>query len=151
MAGVVILIFVVIWLLTPNPKTSPIAFANVEGIVTLDGKPFPGAVVVFHPEASNGTFRSYRGQTQADEKGHYSIAIDEINYWNHKMLGVAIGPNKVTIGNPTNPIGQPIPGKVDPKQLDQQVPDRYKDLKSTPLKYSIHPGSQTIDLSLSSQ
>jgi hypothetical protein len=93
---------------------------TVEGTVTLDGKPLPGAIVMFQPQ---GKGRASFGQT--DEQGeYYLVYVDDVE-------GALPGKHTVTIST-----------------YPEKVPARYN--KKTELVRDVVVGSNTFDFPLKS-
>ena len=111
--------------------------ASVEGLVTLDGDPVPAGVISFVP-ASGGP----PGYARSDESGKYEV-------FTGSEVGIPSGEYAVTVVAREKPeethteLGSPNPGK-------QITPPWYKSTQSSPLSFSVEPGSNDIDLVLSS-
>ena len=74
--------------------------SQVEGVVTVDGKPIPNALVTFKPKHSG---KNSFGRT--DTGGHYSLV------YSSELSGAEIGEHDVTISN------KPFPGTEKPAVL----------------------------------
>ena len=103
--------------------------AEVEGTVTVDGKPVSNLAVAFIPDGG----RPSLGIT--DESGHY-----QLSYFRGET-GAVLGPHKVMIT--TNQETAPPPGYRDP------IPVQYN-LKST-LTAEVQDGENVIDFELESK
>jgi len=123
-------------------------FAEVEGVVSLKGKPLPDVEIVFSPMTERGT----KGPTAAcvtDSQGRYRLKCERAG-----RTGAPVGTHRVVIRD----IGAvpPPPGieildekgqQYQPKPL--RVPDRYTDLLKTPFQnVEVHSGKQTLDYDL---
>ncbi|EAQ80727.1 hypothetical protein DSM3645_11941 [Blastopirellula marina DSM 3645] len=84
---------------------------EVEGTITLDGQPLPGATVLFVP----GKSRPSGGRT--DENGHYEL------HYTDRQKGARIGLNRVQITTAQGPSetadGQPIAA------IAERIPAQY--------------------------
>jgi hypothetical protein len=120
-------------------------FAEVEGVVSLKGKPLPEVEIVFAPMTEKGT----TGPTAAcvtDAQGRYRLKCERAG-----RTGALVGTHRVVIRD----IGAipPPPGleildekgrPYQPKPL--RVPDRYTDLLKTPFQdVEVHAGKQALD------
>lgn len=99
----------------------------VTGVVTLDGRPLPDAVVLFTPE---GPGRTSVGQTDAE--GRYRLA------YLRDILGANHGPHVVRIMTATEDNGR-----------RERLPPRYH--RRTQLSAEVLPGDNTIDFSLTAK
>ena len=112
--------------------------ASVEGIVTLDGNPVPAGVISFVPAGGGPP-----GYARSDESGRYEV-------YTGSEIGIPSGEYSVTVVAREKPeqthteLGSPNPGK-------QVTPQWYKSSKSSPLSFAVEPGSNDIDLQLSSE
>jgi hypothetical protein len=93
-------------------------YAPVSGVVTLDGKPYPKAVVSFQPVATEGNLNPGRGSSAyTDENGRFVLMCDnEIN-------GAVVGKHLVRIMTRGNEVvGQdPTVGSDDKTPLRPQL------------------------------
>ncbi|MFN5532968.1 MAG: hypothetical protein ACK5F7_20500 [Planctomycetaceae bacterium] len=76
---------------------------QVEGVVTMDGKPLPGVIVVFKPEKG----RPATGQTDAE--GKYKLT------YRAGVPGAKTGPNTVSMEYPIGGSGPAISAKYSTK------------------------------------
>lgn len=112
---------------------------TVRGTVTMDGKPLPGAKVIFNPKEG----RPSVGTT--DREGKY-----ELDY-TADIQGAKIGSHTIRIVTAE----EEIPGKegvIDEKSnsYDQEkIPAKYN-VKST-LREEVAPGENTLDFALTSE
>jgi len=98
---------------------------EVSGLVTIDGKPLPGVMVIFRPETGRSAMAT------ADAEGNY-----ELQYLDG-VPGCKLGPNKVTFAwPPDTPDAVPLPEKYSGK-LGFDV--------------EVKPGSNTIHLVMESK
>lgn len=107
--------------------------SSVSGKVTLDGEPLKSGTVVFYPAAGSGA--AAYGSVQAD--GSYTLDTGASG-------GLAAGEYVVTVVATTGP----QPGFLFGKML---TPERYGNVKTTDLKFTVKKGGNKIDLPLSSK
>ncbi|MBA2117050.1 carboxypeptidase-like regulatory domain-containing protein [Bremerella alba] len=111
----------------------------VQGIVTLDGKPLPGASVTFQPQPST-MGQTARGRT--DETGRYTLKV-------RSKESIVAGEYRVevkVVNEITNQQGMVVGEKEDPKL---KIARRYND--KTELTADVQPGQNNefnFDVSL---
>jgi hypothetical protein len=107
-------------------------FGEVEGTVTIDGKPAEGVMVYFVPELQDGSAgpTSWGG---TDPTGHYTLAC-----MNQNQRGASVGRHRVVCNEPERLSG----GK------GSRVPERYRSPATTPLRFDVREGKQTLNLEL---
>lgn len=106
---------------------------RVDGLVTLDGQPLPGAVVQFFPAGSEGRTAA----TTTDANGRYAMEVSP-----HPMRAV-IRAQKV--------VGQVKDGESMVDAVTELVPERYRNPGSVLLKVEPQAGSvTTADFALTS-
>jgi hypothetical protein len=118
---------------------------TVEGTLTLDGTPVPGARVEFVPDVSPDT-KAPSSSAVTDDKGYYRLTRDD-----NQKLGAVVGSHRVVIypgrtqsGNDRDDPG----GRAAPaKQI--KVPLTYMNLNQTPLRIEVKQEQKTYDLRLS--
>jgi hypothetical protein len=115
-------------------------YGEVEGTVTLDGKPAAGVEVTFFPvqEQAQG-LPVARGTTDSD--GKFTLATLD------GKKGAIAGPNRVVVNWPSRERGS---DREEPqKRPPFIIPLRYTAAADTPLLVEVQPGGpQTIDLEL---
>lgn len=99
----------------------------VKGTVTLDGKPFVGAIIVFSPEKG----RQSTGLT--DENGKY-----ELEYLHHSK-GAMLGQHTIGFAAPTG------------ETLAVPIPAKYAYGTETGLQEEVKEGDNTFNFSLTSK
>lgn len=111
---------------------------TVSGKLTLDGVPVAGADISFYPLSGGRT-----AVGASDDQGHYTLQ------YNSSTAGAKVGQNQVTITTFREAMvygGQgeqeDIPGRAE------EIPAKYASEK---LKVNVEPGSNTIDLTLTSE
>jgi hypothetical protein len=113
--------------------------AQVSGTVTLDGKPLDKGDIVFHP-ADSGT----PAYGSIDPEGKYSVKTGQ----GEGMLpGEYIVVVKVT--SEVTPVGGEV--AVVEKLPELLSPKKYAMKQTSPLKYTVTSGEQTIDIPLDSK
>jgi hypothetical protein len=123
----------------------------VKGVVRLDGKPVPEAVVNFHPvEVTKGN----GGFGLADASGSFSAKIRQ------GLWGLYPGSYKVTLSRRPLPAGTPENPKT-PQECEawerayqaapETFPTSYTDPATTPLSATIDGRQGTLELSVTSQ
>lgn len=107
--------------------------ARVEGVVTLDGQPLSGAMLMFFPTGAEGRTAA----VQADQDGRYRLVVSP-----HPMR-VVVSAQKV--------VRQVKDGDGMADVLEERVPARYSDASSRELSVEPVAGSvTTADFSLTS-
>ena len=120
----------------------------VEGIVTLDGVPVEGAEVIFYPMADTG--ESATGKT--DAAGHYTLSSMK----GAPGKGTTAGDYGVTVSKwVVEELAEPY---IDYAQdalvkfkSEEKMPTIYIEIKDSPLKATVAPGNNVIDLKLDSK
>jgi hypothetical protein len=128
-------------------------FAEVEGVITLDGKPLPEVQVVFVPDPFKGNVGN-NSLAVTDSEGRYRLfaARDERH-------GTVIGPHRVMIVDLTQVVdttsaGEPAkPGQSAASSSPGAKPRRfsgdYSDVARTPLQsVEVTSGAQTLNFDL---
>lgn len=113
-------------------------WGEVEGTVTLAGQPLANVRVQFLPEPSQENKNAPASTATTDEQGHYRLTCESAG-----RAGAVIGPHKVVLWDMNPQLfaeGQPAP--------PPRFPPKYAGLGSTPLKFEVRPGGQTINLKL---
>jgi hypothetical protein len=130
-------------------------FAEVEGTVTLDGKPLADVEVQFLPDPE----KSNPGPTASaytDAAGHYKLRCEKMS-----QDGAVLGPHRVCVIDITAiaPLGPPglappsLPGPatVSQKPKLSRVPAVYNDPTRTPFRdVEVKSGKQTLDFNVKS-
>lgn len=111
--------------------------SQVYGTVTLDGIPLERGVIAYYPKKEGPTAH---GVISTD--GEYSVMTGREN-------GIPPGEYDVTVvsnekPNTSQDNGPPSPGM-------KLTPEHLSDRKTTDLHYTVEPGNNQIDLSLTSQ
>jgi len=124
-------------------------FAEVSGVVLLDGKPMPDAIVQFIPELDKNT----NGPTSSgntDEEGHFRLKSDD----KYGKDGAVVGFHRVVVQDKRS-IALPRHMWTDrnkrPATPPPRISNRYGEALNTPLRQEVKAGSQTITLELTSK
>jgi hypothetical protein len=114
-------------------------FGTVEGTVRLKGKPVEGIYLEFTPDPDKGG-RGPSSQGTSGPDGRYTLKYADPKT---SAAGAVVGWHRVLaydLKRPTAAQGEaPKPSRVA---------DTYSQLGTTPLKFEVKPGSQTIDIDL---
>jgi hypothetical protein len=136
---------------------------KVEGVLTLDGKPFPGATVVFVPAEGNG--RSASGLSEEDGSfrlttfkpddgalpGEYKITVSFVEAEKSTETGDPMerdNKSKMAFFSKMSPEGR-AKEKAREQKARKPVPEVYTDLNRTPLRCTV-PVEGKVELSLRS-
>ncbi len=112
--------------------------SSVAGSVTLDGKPLPTGVIMLTPArsgpsaygaiAADGSYRLQTGAAKGLEPGEYIVTV---------------------AANEPPPAGSAGgEGRAAEAIRPLMTPPEYSDVKTSPLRITVKPGSQTVDLEL---
>lgn len=125
----------------PDPAT----FVSVKGLVTLDGKPLEGAMVVFFPQESK----------MGDGANAVTSASGEYELKTNGASGAVPGSYRVLISRLVDPFGKPViatpetpPANVGARE---SLPTRYSDYAMTILKIKVSTQAETFDFKLTSK
>jgi hypothetical protein len=105
--------------------------ASVEGLVTLDGRPLPGARITFHPDAAGPVA--------------YGVSLSDGSYrlkTGAKESGLEPGGYRVTV------FALEVVEDAEEKAGPLLTPDVYGDPAKTPLRVQVAPGVNQIPLPL---
>ena len=124
-------------------------FGDVEGLVTLDGKPLADVGVAFLPDptqvGSDSRSPSSTAVTDANGRFKLSYCLPSVNNATAPTRGdgAAVGWYKVIVDDAKMKREHgPPPGRV---------PAVYEDLLASNLRFEVKPGPQTINLELTSR
>jgi hypothetical protein len=130
----------------------PPTYGEVQGTVTLNGKPLDAVMVQFLPDPQKGT-KGARSTGMTDAEGHYTLTCDD------QHEGAVVGHHLVYVWDlqtvqtkyerehemeiKNNP-------KLAPKKPIRpiKIPTKYAPGSKTPMHLEVKPGEQTIDLVL---
>jgi hypothetical protein len=128
-------------------------FAEVEGQVTLDGKPLTDVEIVFMPDSTKGN-KGNSASAYPDADGRYRLQTPRDN-----RAGTVLGPHRVVVidlsaiaplggGAPPAPGGANAPATRSGAK-SRRFPQKYGDVADTPFKdVEIKSGKQTLDFDL---
>jgi hypothetical protein len=144
------LVFAVL-LTTVGCGSDYVPLAEVEGTVTLDGKPLEGAEVQFVPEPGKAVIAP-RSTGRTNEQGQFKLVCDD------GRSGAMLGEHRVAVMDlkaygdtpPSVEKGaryESADALPQPKFRFGQI---YSDLTRTPLRKEVKAGKQTIDVELKS-
>jgi len=112
--------------------------ASVHGIASLDNKPLTTGTVKFNPEQSGPS-----GYGIIDNNGAYSIMTG-------REEGLPAGSYVVTVVS--NELSKPNANPSLPPAIGKPItPVWYRDPSTSPLKYNVESGSNTIDLEMTTK
>ena len=110
---------------------------NASGIVTIEGKPLASGMVTFNPtipESAGG----HPGIASVDAAGRYQLGNAE--HGRAKLLRP--GEYVVTV------VAMEIDRSQGPPAPRLAIPDRYADFAESPLRITLSPGDNKVDLTL---
>jgi hypothetical protein len=115
-------------------------YGEVEGVVTVDGKPLSKAEVRFMPEPDGGS--NVRAVGYTDASGRYSLKLDG------GKPGIATGNYVVCVIDVMAKRPQSKQGKTQ-VVTQPRVAFEFGDTSQTPLRgYTVQEGKQTFDLAV---
>jgi hypothetical protein len=116
--------------------------AEVSGIVTLDGKPVPGATISFFPESEEGS-PSYGG---TDLNGMYNLMFTM------DKNGAMLGKHRVEIETHKISADEAAEMRAEGQEVPTQhvsIPKKYREPGA--LTAEVKPGANTIDFPLTTK
>jgi hypothetical protein len=134
-------------------------YGEVDGIVTLDGKPLANVEVVFLPDPEKGN-TGRRSVALTDNQGRFRLASDAgqdgapVGFCRVCINDLLAGPPGVAIPAPlaekgAEPAGEPNPAPQAANKSRSRFPSQYGSAAATPLRdIEIKPGSQSINLDI---
>ncbi len=116
----------------------------VSGTISLDGKPLPGAGIMFLPR---GDTRGNGAMAMSDPTGKYTLKTD------HGGPGAPEGEYAVTISKVVNRDGTPYVPNPDVAEAGERetLPGIYSDSMKTTLNANVPKGGNTINFDLKSK
>lgn len=121
-------------------------FAEVSGVVLLDGKPMSDALVEFLPDPHEGT-HGPRCSGITDGQGHFRLIRDD------ERPGAVVGFHRVLIQDVRTfpPPRNRHTGGKPPVMPPSRVSRRYGNASVTPLRQEVKPEAQTVTLEVKSR
>jgi hypothetical protein len=120
-------------------------FVEVSGVVKLDGKPMPDALVEFLPDPEKGT-HGPRASGKTDTEGRFRLVRDD------ERVGAVVGFHRVLIQDARTfpPTRRESGGKL-PVMPHSRISERYATASDTPLRQEVKAEPQNITLELASK
>lgn len=111
----------------------------VSGLVTLDGTPLPSGTVAYIPDQAG--------------PASYGVILNDGSYVVNtgREEGLPTGAYSVTVVSREGSIEDPSGRGLPPKAGKMITPPWYSNKRSSPLKIAVEPGSNQINLELSSE
>ena len=122
----------VVFVLAPGCGSKGPPLGDVEGTITLDGKPLSGATVEFQPDSGAPSYG------ESDANGSYEL------YFTVRRTGALLGPHTVRIitgGEITNEEGITV-------RVPERLPEKYN--YSSELRRTVEKGENVFDFELRS-
>jgi hypothetical protein len=129
-------------------QSSPPPIVEVEGVVMLDGKPLPLALVQFYP-MHEGLSGLYIGSAVTDDQGRFKLTCNG-------QTGACACENKITITE--GPLPDDARGMSAASQLkaskylaalkNRPIPPKYANLVNSDLSVKVVPGTKEYNLDI---
>lgn len=141
-------------------KKQIVSTEMVEGIVTLDGTPVPGAVVTFTPAQANA---GAPATGMSDAQGKYTITAAGLGEGKSAASGAGTLPGEYLVGvvkdeSPKIPgsndpdYKMPEPGKTPPAPtVTHVVPQQFNDPQTSGIKVTVQAGKNDIPIKLTTK
>jgi len=132
-------------------KSRGLKVEYVEGVVTLDGQPVPGASVIFHPVTPGGLTEPAGGYTNAN--GVYKLSSTNGDPERGAVAGdyvVTVEKIEIIDPNMARSYDEQVMLPSLPITEKHIVAEVYRVPATTPLKFTVTPGRNKIDLELKS-
>ena len=113
--------------------------ASVYGVVSIEGNNLPRGTVAFYPKGGGSP-----GYGQVKSDGTYSVRTGRENGISSGEYAVTIAANEPPESLRSETGGPPLPGKPI-------TPLWYRSVDTSGLQYRVEPGSNEIDISLTSE
>lgn len=135
-------------LLLPGCSQSPPAIIPVEGVVTLNGKPLPNALVQFVPMLQ-GFGAEYIATGTTDDAGRFKLAC-------LGREGACAGENRVTVSDPPTPEeargqsgeAQKAASRFKAALKNRPIPEQYTIPGLSPLRVTVTAETKNCELKL---
>lgn len=112
--------------------------AEVEGVLLLDGKPLPQALVEFHPDGTKGPSSG----AETDSEGKFVLRYFQPGAAAHAG-GAVVGRHKVIVLD--------LKAAADSNGGRLRYSPVYTQLATTPLTVEVKPGKQTISVEVTAK
>lgn len=133
--------------LTAAGCSSKTPLASVSGVVMLDGKPMPEALVEFLPDSDKGTHGPVSGG-MTDAEGRFQLVCYE-----GKLPGAVVGRHRILVQDARSipqAVSDATPVKPPPPK-PSRIPTIYASVAETPLREEVKPGAQTVTVEVKSK
>jgi hypothetical protein len=140
-----VLLFALVLLAAAGCGSGP-QFTEVSGVVKLDGKPMPDALVEFLPDPDKST-HGPRASGKTDAEGRFRLVRDD------QQDGAVVGFHRVLIQDARTfpPTRREIAAGKSSVMPPSRISTRYATATDTPLRQEVKAGQQTITLELASK
>lgn len=118
-----------------------VPLGQVQGTLTFDGQPVSNVVVVFLLDSS-GPHAGIRSAGQCDGKGRFTLRCDT------GTAGGVIGDHRVIVEDLGLAEAPRAPDGTITRFPPRRFPAKYSDPLQTPLRATIRPGDQDIELKM---
>ena len=137
-----VLLFALVFLTGTACNSNP-QFVEVSGVVKLNGKPMPEALVEFLPDPAQGT-HGPRASGTTDGEGRFRLARDD------EQDGAVVGFHRVLIQDARTfpPARNRWSGGKLPVMPPSRISARYANASDTPLRQEVKTGQPTIILEI---
>ncbi len=112
-------------------------FAEVEGVLLMDGKPLPNVFVQFHPEPKKDVDHAPSSEATTDEQGRFHLYLPQ-----KQRTGAAIGNHRICLVDLNVKDGQTSGSSRVPPRFSLD----YSRSDATDLRWEVKSGSQNIEL-----
>jgi hypothetical protein len=123
----------------------------IQGTVRMRGQPLDRCLITFLPEPGSETPGPH-STAVTDRQGHYRLHLDD------QRMGASVGWHRVLVQDLTVSTGvlrrdhgevdRETDGTAPPPARRSRLPARYASPATTPLKFEVVAGTQTIDLEI---
>jgi hypothetical protein len=121
---------------------------KVSGTVTYNGNPLTEGAVVFSPAQGKGSDTGHVAIGQLDTSGKFELTTFNTGD------GAVLGQHVVTVQAKAAPKTTPPPNPDGTITFDYSlastatIPAKYEDPEATPLRYTVEPGSNSFEITL---
>lgn len=122
----------------PGCGGDPYLVAEVEGVVLKGDRPLPGVEVRFLPDPEQST-AGPSSLAETDEQGRFRLQYSKPGE-SQVRDGAVVGWHRVTLGDLRQ---KPAPQGSEP--FPSRIPDQYREIHGTPLRFEIKPGKNQLE------